>query len=53
MRSRSCTADEEGHGRGGDLAFTVPAGVRLVFVADSSGAITFPTSGGRSWRRIK
>jgi hypothetical protein len=28
-------------------------GVRLVFVADSSGAITFPTSGGGPRRRIK
>ena len=36
-----------------DLAFTAPTGVRLVFVADSSAANTFPTSGGRSWRRIK
>ena len=33
------------HARSGDLAFTAPAGVRLVFLADSSGAITFPTSG--------
>ena len=41
------------HGRGGELAFPAPAGVRLVFVADLAGAITFPTSGGRSWRRIK
>ena len=47
------------HGRrrcsrpGGDFAFAAPAGVRLVFVADSSGPITFPTSGGRSWRRMR
>jgi len=33
------------HARSGNLAFTAPAGVRLVFLADSSGAITFPTSG--------
>jgi CubicO group peptidase (beta-lactamase class C family) len=37
----------------GDLAFTAQGGVRLVFVADPSGAITFLHFGGRSWRKIK
>ena len=37
----------------GDLAFTASGGVRLAFVADSSGAITFVHLGGRSWRKIK
>jgi CubicO group peptidase (beta-lactamase class C family) len=36
----------------GDLEFSAAAG-RYVFVADSSGAITFLHSGGRSWRKIK
>ena len=36
----------------GDLEFTA-AGARFVLVADSSGAITFLHSGGRSWRKIR
>jgi CubicO group peptidase (beta-lactamase class C family) len=36
----------------GDLAFSSAAG-SYVFVADTSGAVTFLHTGGRSWRKIK
>jgi CubicO group peptidase (beta-lactamase class C family) len=36
----------------GDLEFAAAAG-RYVFVADSTGVITFLHSGGRSWRKVK